>query len=129
MSEQVPDSKPPAPTGQRESNRGPGNESRLGVVAVFIENRLEAAPRVNTVLSDFAPIVVGRMGIPYREKNLSVVAIIVDGTNDEVGALTGRLGTIPGVSVKSALRKKNGSQEENPKAQVPDPNDRTEAER
>jgi putative iron-only hydrogenase system regulator len=97
------------------------------VVAVFVENRLEAAPRVNAVLSDFARIVIGRMGIPYREKSLSVVSIIVDGTNDEVGALTGRLGTIPGVSVKAALRKKNGSQEENPNSQAPNPNDRPEA--
>ena len=81
-------------------------EQRLGVVAVFIENRLEAAPRVNQALSDYAPIVVGRMGIPYRERHMSVVAVIVDGTNDDIGALTGRLGAIPGVSVKSALKKK-----------------------
>ncbi len=83
-------------------------EQRLGVVAVFVENRLAAAPLVNTVLSDYARIVVGRMGIPYRERNLSVVAVIVDGTNDEIGAMTGRLGSIPGVSVKVALRKKDG---------------------
>jgi putative iron-only hydrogenase system regulator len=86
------------------------NGQRLGVVAVFVENRLEAAPRVNAVLSEYAGIVVGRMGIPYRERNLSVVAVIVDGTNDEIGALTGKLGAIPGVSVKAALRKKNGGE-------------------
>lgn len=85
---------------------------RLGVVAVFVENRLAAAPLVNTVLSDYARIVVGRMGIPYRERNLSVVAVIVDGTNDEIGAMTGRLGAIPGVSVKVALRKKNSGRGE-----------------
>ena len=102
-------------------------EHRLGVVAVFVESRLAAAPKVNAVLSDFAAIVVGRMGIPYREKDMSVVAIIVDGTNDEIGAMTGRLGTIPGVSVKAALRKKNGSQEANPKPQSPNPNEETEA--
>jgi len=84
-------------------------EHRLGVVALFVENRLAAAPKVNAVLSDYAAIVVGRMGIPYREKDLSVVAIIVDGTNDDIGAMTGKLGTIPGVSVKAALRKKNGA--------------------
>ena len=85
-----------------------GSEHRLGVVALFVENRLESAPKVNQVLSDYAYLVVGRMGIPYREKNLSVVSIIVDGTNDDIGAMTGRLGAIPGVSVKSALRRKNG---------------------
>lgn len=81
--------------------------SRLGVVAVFVENRLESAPKVNQVLADFGHIVVGRMGIPYRERNLSVMAVIVDGTTDEIGAMTGRLGAIAGVSVKAALRRKN----------------------
>jgi putative iron-only hydrogenase system regulator len=83
-------------------------EGRLGVVAVFVENRLEAAPRVNAILSEHAAIIVGRMGIPYRERNLSVIAVIVDGTNDEIGAMTGKLGAVRGVSVKSALRKKDG---------------------
>ncbi|MEO0085302.1 MAG: TM1266 family iron-only hydrogenase system putative regulator [candidate division WOR-3 bacterium] len=81
-------------------------ESRLGVVAVFVDNRLESAPKVNQILSDFGHIVVGRMGIPYRERNLSVMAVIVDGTTDDIGAMTGRLGAIAGVSVKAALRRK-----------------------
>jgi putative iron-only hydrogenase system regulator len=81
-------------------------EHRLGVVAVFVENRLETAPRVNEILSEYGRILVGRMGIPYRERNLSVIAVIVDGSNDDIGAMTGRLGALPGVSVKAALRKK-----------------------
>jgi putative iron-only hydrogenase system regulator len=85
------------------------NEHRLGVVAVFVEKRLDTAPRVNEILSEYGRILVGRMGIPYRERNLSVIAVIVDGSNDEIGAMTGKLGAIPGVSVKAALRKKNGS--------------------
>jgi len=83
-------------------------EHRLGVVAVFVENRLDTAPKVNQIMSDYGRILVGRMGIPYRERNLSVIAVIVDGSNDEIGAMTGKLGAIPGVSVKSALRRKNG---------------------
>ena len=86
-------------------------EHRLGVVAVFVENRLDTAPKVNEILSQYGRILVGRMGIPYRERNLSVISVIVDGSNDEIGAMTGKLGAIPGVSVKSALRKKNGSEE------------------
>ena len=85
------------------------SEHRLGVVAVFVENRLDTAPKVNDVLSQYGRILVGRMGIPYRERNLSVIAVIVDGSNDDIGAMTGKLGAIPGVSVKAALRKKNGS--------------------
>jgi putative iron-only hydrogenase system regulator len=83
-------------------------EHRLGVVAVFVENRLDTAPRVNQILSEYARILVGRMGIPYRERNLSVLSVIVDGSNDDIGAMTGKLGAIPGVSVKAALRKKEG---------------------
>jgi len=83
-------------------------EHRLGVVAVFVESRIETAPKVNAVWGDYAAIIVGRMGIPYRERDVSVIAVIVDGTNDEIGAMTGRLGAIPGVDVKSALRKKSG---------------------
>jgi len=87
------------------------HEHRLGVVAVFVENRHETAPKVNEILSDYGKILVGRMGIPYRERNLSVIAIIVDGSNDDIGAMTGRLGALPGVSVKAALRRKDGNAE------------------
>ncbi len=91
------------------------NEHRLGVVAVFVENRLDAAPKVNRILSEYGRIVVGRMGIPYRERNLSVIAVIVDGSNDEIGAMTGKLGAIPGVSVKAALRRKGTEVLEGPR--------------
>ena len=108
-------------------------EHRLGVVAVFVENRLDTAPRVNEILSEYGRILVGRMGIPYRERNLSVIAVIVDGSNDDIGAMTGKLGAIPGVSVKAALRKKGGVEtadevrSEKLEARMQS-NDRTEAE-
>jgi putative iron-only hydrogenase system regulator len=58
---------------------------------------------VNEILSKFGDMIVGRMGIPYRERGISVIALIVDATTDELGALTGKLGQIPGVKVKSAV--------------------------
>lgn len=79
-------------------------EKRLGVVGIVIEN-IGAAEEVNAVLHEFASIIVGRMGIPYRERGVSIISIIVDGTTDRVSALTGRLGRIHGVSVKTALTK------------------------
>jgi putative iron-only hydrogenase system regulator len=91
-------------------------EHRLGVVAMFVENRMESAPRVNQVLSEYARVIVGRMGIPYRERNLSVIAVIVDGSNDDIGAMTGKLGAIPGVSVKAALRRKEAGVIDGPRA-------------
>jgi len=78
-------------------------ENRVGVVGIVVTDREKQAERVNEILGEFGELIVGRMGIPYRERNISVIALIVDGSTDELGALTGRLGSIPGVKVKSAL--------------------------
>ncbi len=78
---------------------------RLGFVGVIIHNRKKAAPEVNNVLTEFGELVVGRMGIPHVKRELSVIVLIVNANTDELGALTGKLGKINGVSVKSALSK------------------------
>ncbi len=78
-------------------------DTRIAVVAIVVTDRLAVAGKVNEILSQHGEIIVGRMGLPYREKNLSVIALIVDGTTDELGALTGKLGRINGVRVKTAL--------------------------
>lgn len=80
-------------------------EKRIGVVGIVVEDRESVASRINSILSDYGHLIVGRMGIPYREKNLSVIALIVDGDTDELGAMTGKLGALPGVNVKTALNK------------------------
>lgn len=77
-------------------------ERRIGVVGIVVENR-ENAAQINRILSDYADIIVGRMGIPYREKNISVISLIIDGSTDTIGAMTGKLGNIKGVQVKTAL--------------------------
>lgn len=79
-------------------------QNRLGVVGIVVEDS-SAAEEINAILHEYAGIIVGRMGIPYREREVSIISIIVDGTNDEISALTGRLGRIHGISVKSALTK------------------------
>lgn len=80
------------------------DSKRLGVIGIVIEDR-EAVARVNQILHEHAGMIVGRMGIPYREKEVSVISLIVDGTTDELGSLTGKLGKVPQVTVKSALTK------------------------
>ncbi len=80
-------------------------EKRIGVVAVIVEDK-ESVDQVNKLLSTYGEIIMGRMGIPYKEKQLSVISIIVDGTTDDIGGLTGRLGRLRGVTVKSALTQK-----------------------
>lgn len=80
-------------------------EKRIGVIGIVVENREETAGKLNEILSRHGDIIVGRMGIPYRERGLSVISLIVDGTTDDIGSLTGQLGALPGVKVKSALTK------------------------
>ena len=81
-------------------------DKRIGVVGIVVED-LESASQVNSILHDYSQIIVGRMGIPYREKGTSVISLIVDGTTDEISAMTGKLGKVKSVSVKSAMTKKN----------------------
>ncbi|MBO7682774.1 MAG: iron-only hydrogenase system regulator [Clostridia bacterium] len=77
---------------------------RMGFIGILVED-LSAADAVNEALSQHGKLIVGRMGIPYRDRGVSVISLVVDGTNDEVSALTGTLGRIPGISVKSMLEK------------------------
>jgi putative iron-only hydrogenase system regulator len=77
-------------------------QKRLGVVGIVVES-MSAATEINSILHECAPIIIGRMGIPYRERGLSVISLIVDGSQDEISALTGRLGRVPNTSVKTAL--------------------------
>lgn len=78
---------------------------RIGVVGIVIEDR-NKAPEINHILSQYSEIIIGRMGIPHKERTLSVISLIVEGTNDEIGAMTGKLGNIKGIQVKSALSTK-----------------------
>ncbi|MCF7874429.1 MAG: iron-only hydrogenase system regulator [Candidatus Omnitrophica bacterium] len=81
-------------------------DKRLGFIGIIIENREKSAYQVNEILSDCSNLICARMGLPYRERDCSVITLIVDATTDEIGLITGRLGRLEGVSVKSALSKK-----------------------
>ena len=80
-------------------------EIRIGVIGIVIED-FGSAQRVNETLHELAGIIIGRMGIPRPERGLSIISLIVEGTSDEISAMTGKLGKIQGVNVKSALTKK-----------------------
>ena len=79
---------------------------RIGVVGIVIEDPKHVSDKVNAVISEHGHIVLGRMGIPRPEYHAGVVSLIIEGTTDEIGSLTGRLGNLPGVTVKSALTSK-----------------------
>lgn len=77
-------------------------ESRIGVVGIIIENT-DRTEEVNKILHVHANLIVGRIGIPYPQRKVCIISIVVDGTSDDISALTGKLGKVPGIQVKSAL--------------------------
>ena len=78
-------------------------DTRIAVIGIVIGNREESATKVNDIITNYGHLVVGRMGIPYKDRRLSVISLIIDGTTDDIGALTGKLGNIKGVKVKSVV--------------------------
>jgi putative iron-only hydrogenase system regulator len=80
-------------------------ENRLGFVGIILEDRAACAPAVNKILGEFGEEILARMGLPHVRGAHAVITLIVDTSTDRMGALTGRLGEIPGVSVKSACAK------------------------
>lgn len=82
------------------------SENRIGVVGIVVEPDGNIGA-INEILHQQGDIIVGRMGLPeINGRDVSVISVVVDGTTDAIGSLTGRLGAIKGVNVKSALSKK-----------------------
>ena len=75
-------------------------ETRLAVIGIIVEN-LEVTDRINHILHDYSNYIVGRMGIPYRQRGINVISVIVDAPADAISALTGKLGMLEGVSAKA----------------------------
>ncbi|MBO5343244.1 MAG: iron-only hydrogenase system regulator [Ruminococcus sp.] len=80
-------------------------EKRIAVAAIVIDD-ISAVDQVNSILHEFNEIIIGRMGIPYRERGVSVISVAVDAPPDKISCFTGKLGHISGVSVKAAISKK-----------------------
>ena len=79
-------------------------EKRIGIVAILADNR-ESIPHMNLIASEFHEIIRARQGLPFSDKNIHIISLIVEGTTDQIGALTGKLGRLPGLKVKSMLTK------------------------
>ncbi len=75
-------------------------ETRVAVVSIIVENE-EAVGELNELLHRFGRYIIGRLGIPYRERKISIICIAIDAPNDEINALTGALGRIRGISAKA----------------------------
>ncbi len=80
-------------------------EKRIAVIGIIVENT-DSVEKLNSLLHDFGEYIIGRMGLPYRERNLSIVSIAVDATQDVISELTGKIGKLEGISVKTAYSNK-----------------------
>lgn len=80
-------------------------QRRIGFVGIIVYDPQNAYLKLNEILHEFSSIIVGRLGLPYRERNLSIISLIIDGNNDEIGAMTGRIGQLPNVTIKTGLAK------------------------
>lgn len=76
-------------------------ETRVAVISAIVENR-DAVEELNAVLHEYGDIVIGRMGLPYREKGIHIVSVAVDAPQDTIATLSGKLGRIEHISVKTA---------------------------
>lgn len=79
-------------------------ESRVSVISIIVKDE-EAAAAVNDILHEYRQYVVGRMGIPYRERKVSIISVVMDAPGDAVSALSGKLGMLDGVTAKTLTAK------------------------
>ena len=80
-------------------------EKRIAVIGIIVENP-ESVEKLNSLLHEFSGFIIGRMGIPYRERNLSIVSLAVDASQNIISEMTGKIGKLEGISVKTAYSNK-----------------------
>lgn len=79
-------------------------EKRIGTALIVIEKQ-EVVQSLNNVLSKHSDIILGRQGISLKDRNIAIISIVLEGTTDEIGSLTGKIGRLDGAKVKSILVK------------------------
>ncbi len=90
---------------QRQGQKGEDGVKRIAILGIIIEEA-ESAVAVNDLLHEYRDVIIGRMGMPYKERGVSVISIVLDASNDTISALSGKLGMVPGVSAKAVYSKK-----------------------
>lgn len=79
-------------------------EKRIALVGIIVEDNA-AAERINSILHDYGESIIGRMGLPYRQRGVHVISVVMDASNDIISSMSGKIGSIPGVSVKTVYQK------------------------
>ena len=75
-------------------------ETRVAVIAVIVENE-DAVTELNALLHQYGAYIIGRMGVPYREKGVNIISVVLDAPQDAISALSGKIGRLEGVSAKT----------------------------
>ncbi len=83
-------------------------EKRIALIGIILEKE-EAAEPMNRILHEYRECVVGRMGIPYREKGVNIISVAVDAPQDQINALSGKIGRLDGVSAKTVYSNVTGN--------------------
>ena len=76
-------------------------EKRVAVMGIIVEDP-DSVERLNALLHEFGEYIIGRMGIPYRARSINIVSIAIDAPQNVISALSGKIGILPGISVKTA---------------------------
>lgn len=84
-------------------------QTRVAVMSIIVENA-DAVEKINAILHEYGEFIIGRMGIPYRKRKVSIISIALDAPQNTISALAGKIGTLPGVSVKTAYSSVIGTQ-------------------
>jgi len=79
-------------------------DTRIALIGIIVEN-MQSTHKVNELLHEYGQYIVGRMGIPYKEKKVSIISIVMDADNNTISSLSGKLGMIDGISVKTVYQK------------------------
>ena len=74
-------------------------ENRVAIISIIVEDS-GSVPALNALLHEYGDLIIGRMGLPYREKKMNIISIALDAPQDVTSALSGKIGNLPGVSVK-----------------------------
>ena len=80
------------------------SDTRIALIGIILSTH-ESVDQVNALLSEYGAYIIGRMGLPYREKNLSIISVALDAPNYVISALSGKLGMLPGISAKTIYSK------------------------
>lgn len=86
-------------------------ETRVAIIGIIVEDD-DTVEKLNGILHGYKKYIIGRMGLPYREKGISIISIAVDAPQDIISALSGKLGRLPGVSTKAVYSKVTRKQED-----------------